>query len=50
MLKIEIANLEKKTESEGKRGVILLAGNMLSLGITLNRCDVVILMNDTLSF
>ena len=32
-----------------KEGLILLAGNMLTLGITLDNCDVVILMNNTLS-
>jgi hypothetical protein len=32
-----------------KKGVILLAGNMLSLGITLNLCDLVILLNNTIS-
>ena len=40
---------EKKAISEGKEGLILLAGNMLTLGITLNKCDLVILMNNTLS-
>jgi hypothetical protein len=40
---------EKKAISEGKEGLILLAGNMLTLGITLNKCDSVILMNNTLS-
>ncbi len=30
-------------------GLILLVGNMLTLGITLKNCDVVILLNDTLS-
>lgn len=32
-----------------KRGVILLAGNMLSLGITIESCDVVMLLNNSLS-
>ena len=38
-----INNCEKNTN----KGVIILAGNMLTLGITLNKCDVVILLNDT---
>lgn len=49
-VKINIEKSESKAQILGKSGVILLAGNMLSLGITLNLCDLVILMNDSLSF
>jgi hypothetical protein len=48
-IKEDITKQEKITKAEGKEGLILLAGNMLSLGITLNMCDVVALMNNTLS-
>lgn len=48
-IKDEILKQEIITKSEGKRGLILLAGNMLSLGITINSCDIVLLMNNTLS-
>jgi len=48
-IKEEIAKHEKIAKVECKEGLILLAGNMLSLGITLNMCDVVALMNNTLS-
>jgi site-specific DNA-methyltransferase (adenine-specific) len=48
-VKDEINKKEIEAKSKGKRGLILLAGNMLSLGITLNLCDVVILMNNALS-
>ncbi len=48
-IKDEILKQEIIAESEGKRGLILLAGNMLSLGITINKCDIVMLMNNTLS-
>ena len=48
-IKENIVNQEKKAKAEGKQGLILLAGNMLNLGITLNMCDVVSLMNNTLS-
>jgi len=48
-IKDEIIKKEIEAKSKGKLGLILLAGNMLSLGITLNLCDLVILMNDTLS-
>ena len=48
-IKQTINNYELKAETENKRGLILLAGNMLSLGITLSRCDVVMLFNNTLS-
>lgn len=48
-IKDEIDKREKEAKSKGKLGLILLAGNMLTLGITLNLCDVVILMNNALS-
>ena len=48
-IKEDIIKQEKIAKAEGKDGLILLAGNMLTLGITLNQCDMVILMNNTLS-
>ena len=48
-VKAEITKKEIEAKSTGKLGLILLAGNMLTLGITLNLCDLVILMNNTLS-
>jgi hypothetical protein len=48
-IKEDITKQEKITKAEGKEGLILLAGNMLTLGITLNICDVVALMNNTIS-
>ena len=48
-IKEDITKQEKIAKAEGKDGLILLAGNMLTLGITLNMCDVVALMNNTLS-
>lgn len=48
-IKEDITKQEKIAKAEGKEGLILLAGNMLILGITLNMCDVVALMNNTLS-
>ena len=48
-IKEDITKQEKIARAEGKSGLILLAGNMLTLGITLNMCDVVALMNNTLS-
>jgi hypothetical protein len=48
-IKEDITKHEKIAKAEGKEGLILLAGNMLTLGITLNMCDVVALMNNTLS-
>ena len=47
-IKEDITKQEKIAKAEGKDGLILLAGNMLTLGITLNMCDVVALMNNTL--
>jgi hypothetical protein len=48
-IKEDITKQEKIAKAEGKEGLILLAGNMLTLGITLNMCDAVALMNNTLS-
>ena len=48
-IKEEITKYEIITKSEGKAGLILLAGNMLTLGITINSCDIVMLMNNALS-
>ena len=48
-IKEDITKHEKIAKSECKEGLILLAGTMLTLGITLNMCDMVVLMNNTLS-
>jgi len=48
-VKDEINKQETIARENGKMGLILLAGNMLSLGITINSCDIVMLMNNTLS-
>lgn len=48
-IKDEINKKEIEAKSKGKLGLILLVGNMLTLGITLNLCDLVILMNNSLS-
>jgi len=48
-VKEEINKYEIEARSKGKRGLILLAGSMLTLGITLNSCDVVLLLNNSLS-
>ena len=48
-IKEDIIKQEKIAKAEGKNGLILLAGNMLKLGITLNLCDMVVLMNQSLS-
>jgi site-specific DNA-methyltransferase (adenine-specific) len=48
-LKEEIKNWELKAKEERKDGLILLAGNQLTLGITLPFVDVVFLMNDIIS-
>jgi hypothetical protein len=45
-IKDEIKNWELKAKDEGKYGLILLAGNQLTLGITLQFVDVVFLFND----
>ena len=48
-IKEEIKNWELKAKEDGKYGLILLAGNQLTLGITLPLVDVVFLMNDIVS-
>ena len=48
-IKQEIENWEIKAKEEGKHGLILLAGNQLSLGITLPFVDIVFLFNDIIS-
>ena len=48
-IKEDITKQEKIAKADGKEGLILLAGNMLTLAITLNMCDVVALMNNSLS-
>ncbi len=48
-IKDEINKKEIEAKNKGNLGLILLAGNMLTLGITLNLCDLVILMNNALS-
>lgn len=48
-LKEEIKNWELKAKEQEKDGLILLAGNQLTLGITLEFVDVVFLFNDIVS-
>jgi hypothetical protein len=48
-IKEEIKHWEIKAKEEGKDGLILLAGNQLTLGITLPFVDIVFLFNDIVS-
>ena len=48
-IKEEIKNWELKAKDDGKSGLVLLAGNQLTLGITLPFVDVVFLFNDVIS-
>ena len=48
-VKAEIEKSEKQAKVNDKRELIILAGGMLTLGITLKNCDVVFLLNNTLS-
>lgn len=45
-VKEEIKNREQQAKQNDKLGLILLAGNQLSLGISLELVDIVILLND----
>ena len=48
-IKAEILKTEKIALATGKLGTIILVGCMLTLGITLSNCDIVMLLNNTLS-
>ena len=48
-IKREIKKRELIGKEEGKKGLIVLVGNQCSLGITLELCDIVLLLNDILS-
>ena len=48
-IKLEIAAAERKAIANKKRGLIILVGQQCSLGISLPLCDVVMLLNDTMS-
>ena len=48
-IKTKIKNRESEAKESGKNGLIILAGNQLTLGITLPFVDIVILLNDTVS-
>ena len=48
-IKEHIRKLEMKAKEEGKDGLILLAGNQLTLGITLPFVDIVFLFTDAVS-
>lgn len=48
-VKNEIHNRELKAKNDGKNGLIILAGNQLTLGITLPYVDIVFLLNDITS-
>ena len=48
-VKNDIFKEEEKTKAEGKDGLILFAGDMLTLGITLENCDLVLLFNNSMS-
>lgn len=48
-VKNDIITKEQEAQNNKKSGLILLAGNMLSLGITINSCDVVMLLNNNVA-
>jgi hypothetical protein len=48
-IKDQIKNWELKAKEDGKTGLILLAGNQLSLAVTLPFVDIVFLFNDIVS-
>jgi hypothetical protein len=45
-----IENAEIKAKNNGKKGLLVLSGKQCSLGVSLDNCDIVLLLNNTLSF
>jgi hypothetical protein len=48
--KQSIENARNRAKSNGKKGVLVLSGKQCSLGVSLDFCDIVILMNDSQNF
>ena len=45
-----IETARNRARSEGKKGVLVLSGRQCSLGVSINNCDVVLLLNNNSSF
>jgi hypothetical protein len=45
-----IETARNRARSEGKKGVLVLSGRQCSLGVSINNCDIVLLLNNNSSF
>lgn len=48
--KDKIERAKRKAKNSGKKGVLVLAGRQCGLGVTIKNCDVVLLLNNSMSF
>ena len=48
--KQSIENARNKARIDGKKGVLVLSGKQCSLGVSINNCDIVLLLNNNTSF
>ena len=48
--KQKIENARIKARNSGKQGVLVLSGKQCSLGVTINNCDIVLLLNSNSSY
>lgn len=45
-----IEDARKRASNSGKKGVVVLSGRQCSLGVSIDNCDIVILLNNNISF
>jgi hypothetical protein len=45
-----IQDTQTRAKNNGKKGVLILSGKQCSLGVTIPKCDIVLLMNNTKTF
>uniref|UniRef100_A0A6C0HAD5 Uncharacterized protein n=1 Tax=viral metagenome TaxID=1070528 RepID=A0A6C0HAD5_9ZZZZ len=45
-----IEDARKTAKNSGKKGVLVLSGKQCSLGVTIKKCDIVLLMNNNMGF
>ena len=48
--KQDIEDARIKARNSGKKGVLVLSGRQCSLGVSINNCDIVLLLNNNMSF
>ena len=48
--KLSIEDARIKARNSGKKGVLVLSGKQCSLGVSIDNCDIVLLLNNTMGF